>query len=272
MHTSGPWDARAQHGGPPGALMGRAIERCAPRADMIVARITCEILGPIPVGELEVPARIARGGRSVELVEAVARADGRDVARATAWRVLRASSEPVGHGVYAGHDGPGARQASVPRLPGEPASGQSGEPAQPTDAPPAGWGGGYLSAVEWRAVRGSFAVPGPATVWARLRYPLVPDEEVTALQRVLALADSASGISYELDFARWRFINPELSVHLHREPSGEWICLDAVTTISTGGAGLATSVLHDLDGPVGVSAQALLVAPRAAATSTAGQA
>jgi hypothetical protein len=251
--------------------MGRAIERCAPRADMIVARITCEILGPIPVGELEVPARITRGGRSVELVEAVARADGRDVARATAWRVLRASSEPVGHGASAGHGGHGAVQATVPGLPGEPAPGQPGEPsAQPKDAPPGGWGGGYLSAVEWRAVRGSFAVPGPATVWARLRYPLVPDEEVTALERVLALADSASGISYELDFARWRFINPELSVHLHREPSGEWICLDAVTTISAGGAGLATSALYDLDGPVGVSAQALLVAPRAA-TSTADQ-
>ena len=44
--------------------------------------------------------------------------------------------------------------------------------------------------------------------------------------------------------------------------AGEWICLDARTVISTGGAGLATSVLSDLDGQVGVGAQSLLVAPR----------
>ncbi len=59
---------------------------------------------------------------------------------------------------------------------------------------------------------------------------------------------------------RWLFINPELTVHLHREAAGEWICLDAQTAISTGGAGLATSVLSDRDGPVGVGAQSLLIA------------
>ncbi len=248
-HTSGPWDVRAQHGGPPSALLGRAIQHCAPRDDMIVARFTCEILGVIPVGELEVSARLARPGRSVELLEGVLRAGGRDVARATAWRVLRTSSDPVEHGA-----GPAA-------APGQPAS-----PAgRPRSKVPPGWGDGYLSAIEWRTVRGDFGVPGPATVWARQRYPLVPGEEVTPLQRVLVLADSASGVSGELDVSHWRFINPELSVHLHREAGGEWICLDAVTTISTGGAGLATSVLYDLDGPIGVSAQALLVTPRATA-------
>jgi hypothetical protein len=47
--------------------------------------------------------------------------------------------------------------------------------------------------------------------------------------------------------------------------------LDAVTTISGGGAGLATSVLYDLGGPFGVTAQALLVGPRAAATPEASR-
>ena len=60
----------------------------------------------------------------------------------------------------------------------------------------------------------------------------------------------------------WFFINCELTVHLHREAVGEWVCVDAATTVSPGGAGLATTVLSDLDGPVGVGAQALLVAPR----------
>jgi hypothetical protein len=240
VHTTGPWDARAQHGGPPSALLGRAIQRCAPRDDMIVARFTCEILGAIPVGELEVRARVARPGRSVELLEAVASAGSRDVASARAWRVLRTDSQPVE-----------SRLGRPPALP-------AGTVAQP----PGGWVDGYLSAIEWRPVRGSFASPGPATIWARLRYPLVPDEETGPLERVLAVADSGNGISAELDITRWQFINPELTVHLHRMAVGEWICLDAGTTISAGGAGLATSVLSDLDGPVGVGAQSLLVTAR----------
>lgn len=126
-------------------------------------------------------------------------------------------------------------------------------------------GGGYLAAMEWRAARGGFGVPGPAAVWARMRYPLVPGEEPAPLERVLAIADSGNGASWELDISRWHFINPELTVHLHREAAGEWVCLDAQTTISPGGTGLATSVLSDLDGPVGVGAQSLFVGPRAVA-------
>jgi hypothetical protein len=242
-HTAGPWDPASQHGGPPCALLGRAMQRCAPRDEMIVTRFTCEILRAVPVGELRVAARVARPGQSVELLEAVASAAGREVARASAWRVLRTSSAPVP-----------ARFEVPPALPAEPGTGEA--------LLSGAWTGGYLSAMEWRPVRGNIGSPGPATIWSRMRYPLVPDEEPGPLERVLATADSGNGISWELDLARWHFINPELTVHLHREAAGEWICLDAQTVITTGGAGLATSVLSDTQGPVGVGAQSLLVAPR----------
>lgn len=241
VHTTGPWDARHQHGGPPGALLARAVERCEPREDAVVARVTVEILGGIPVGEVTLTSRMARPGRRVELVEASLAAGGRTVARATAWRIQRSEGVHV-----------------APRHP-MPAP----LPAPTTDwDTPEGWIDGYLSAVEWRTTGGRFDQPGPGAVWTRLRHPLVPDEEPTGLQRVMAVADSGSGISSELDQRRWHFINPELTVHLHRVPMGEWIGLDAVTTISDGGVGLATSVLSDVEGPVGVGAQSLLVAPR----------
>jgi hypothetical protein len=58
------------------------------------------------------------------------------------------------------------------------------------------------------------------------------------------------------------FINTDLTVHLHREPAGEWIGMDAGTTIGPDGAGTATSVLHDGSGPVGRGEQALLITSR----------
>jgi len=239
-HTAGPWDSRSQHGGPPSALLGRAMERCQPRADMMVARFTCEILRAIPVGDINVQARLARPGRNVELLEATASADGVEVARAVAWRVHRTGSPAVP-----------SRLPSPPALP-------DGSPTRP----PTGWSDGYLSAIEWREARGSFSAPGPATLWTRMRYPLVPDEEPTPLERVLTVADSGSGVSWELDMNRWLFINPELTVHWHREAAGEWICLDAQTAVSPGGAGLATSAVSDQEGPVGIAAQSLLITPR----------
>ena len=238
-HTTGPWDARFQHGGPPSALLGRAVERCSPRDDVVVARMTVEILGAVPVGELQQRSRMLRPGRSVELVEAVLSSGGRDVARAAAWRVLRTTQHVA------------SRATPPPPL-----------PEHSSSAGAEGWVDGYLSAVEWRFSSGRFGEVGPCTAWARLRHPLVPDEESSPLTRVLAVADSGSGLSGELDMTRWHFINPELTVHLHREAVGEWVCLDATTTISPGGAGLATTVLSDLQGSVGVGSQSLLVAPR----------
>jgi hypothetical protein len=116
--------------------------------------------------------------------------------------------------------------------------------------------------MEWRALRGAFDEPGPATVWARQRVGLVAGEEPTALQRLLTVADSGNGVSNLLDPRRWWFINTELTVHLHREPAGEWIGLDAHTVIGTHGVGIARSTLHDQTGPVAAGAQALLVRPR----------
>jgi hypothetical protein len=239
VHTTGPWDARFQHGGPPSALLGRAVENVAPRDDVMVARMTVEILGPIPVADLDLRATVVRPGRSVELVEAVLAADGRDVARASAWRVLRTAANTIA-----------SRLQQPPPLPDEAVEREHD------------WVDGYLSAIEWRFARGHFMDRGPAAAWSRMRVPLVPDEPPSPLQRVLVVADSGNGVSSELNMQKWHFINPELSVHLHREPVGEWICLDAMTSISTDGAGLATSVLSDLDGPVGVGAQTLLVARR----------
>jgi hypothetical protein len=120
----------------------------------------------------------------------------------------------------------------------------------------------YIAAMEWRFVHGSFFELGPATAWLRMRMPLVEGEDPTPLQRVLTAADSSSGISGALDFSQWVYVNPDLSVHLHRPLEGVWVCLEAATTPEPSGVGLTAAALYDRRGPIGRSAQSLFVAPR----------
>ena len=91
---------------------------------------------------------------------------------------------------------------------------------------------------------------------------LVDDEPWSPVPRLLTLADSASGVSSALDPSEWGFLNTELSVHVLRPPVGEWLCLEAVTQLSSGSVGLAMSSVYDEKGLVARTAQALLVAPR----------
>jgi Thioesterase-like superfamily len=240
--TRGPWSPDSQHAGPPSALLGRAISDVDGRDDMQVARITFEILKPVPVTELDVTAELVRPGKSVELVEATLKADGGTVMRARAWRIRKADLklEPI------------VTDTPPPPLPKEDA-----------DAALFNFGYfGYLDAMEWRAVKGGFTVPGPATVWARMRVPLIEGDATRALDRVLVLADSGNGISATLDWSRWVFINPDLSVYLYRLPEGEWVCLDAATTVEPSGIGMAASVLSDETGPIGRGMQSLFISSR----------
>jgi hypothetical protein len=124
------------------------------------------------------------------------------------------------------------------------------------------WQCGFLAAIEWRFVRGGYALPGSAIAWTRMRYPLIEGEAVTPAQRLLLSADSANGISSPFDIRSWQFIPPELTVHCLRPPVGEWICLDASTQVQSEGVGLATADLYDEQGLVGRSAQALFISQR----------
>ena len=171
-------------------------------------------------------------------MEAVLTAD-RPVARATAWLfpaiATSAAEDPVA-------------------LPHGPADGE--------EVPfPESWGSGYLEATEWRWVSGHVE-QGRATAWIRPRIPLVDSEAWSPVTRLLTVADSASGVSSALDPARWLFLNTELTVHVLRPPVGEWLCLDAETTLASGSVGLATSSVYDERGLVARTAQALLIARR----------
>ena len=242
--TRGPWDPEAQHAGPPAALLGREIERHPGEGGPgRVGRITCEIMRSVPLAPLSVAVEVLRPGRRVELVEARLSDEDGEVMRATAWRFRSDSVEiPPGLGSADPQPGPAA-----------------GEPKPFFDT---GQTVGYHTAMEYRFVTGGFREPGPATVWMRMRQPLVDSEEPSPLQRVLAAADSGNGVSAALDYRRYLFINVDLTVQLHRLPAGEWVCLDAVTIPEPTGVGLSDTALFDERGAIGRATQTLLVAER----------
>jgi hypothetical protein len=239
--TVGPWGADLQHGGPPSALLVREFERLEGAWPFTVVRHTVEILGPVPVTDVRVEARVVRSGRSVEMVEGELTAGGRVALRARAWRI---------------------RQADLD-LPPDALGGAPAPPMPAEDtALPDSWTAPLITAFQMRFVHGGWRDPGPATVWARLRPALVDGEEPTPLQRLMVLADSGNGISNALPPSRFVFINPELTVHLSRYPEGEWMCLEASTVADPHGFGLAYSQLYDERGLVGRGAQSLFLGPR----------
>jgi hypothetical protein len=241
--TAGPWSPKTQHGGPPAALLGRAIERHEPRPGFRVARITLEIPRPIPVGILEVTVRTVRSGGRAELIEGEVVSDGQPVLLARAWRFA-------------------ASPADTPRL--RPAT---TAPPLPAPQPPHTMKGahmeGYVSAIEWRfGPDAGFDTPGPGWAWARQRIPLVAGAPDTPLTRALTLADSNWAVGFELDHWRQLVINTDITLVLHRDPVGEWMCLRATTAANPAGSGLAQGQLDDAEGDCGRILQTLLIAER----------
>lgn len=242
--TAGPWAVGFQHAGPPAALLGRAIERCDGAEEFRVGRITFELRRPVPIGGLTV--RTSRQpGRRVDRVEAVLHdAGGTELIRALALRVRSV-------------DTTAAAELAPPAAPALP-------PPTAPPAPPAAFFPspvGYHTAMEVSFVTGSWDEPGPAQAWLRPRVALVDDEPCSPLGRVLVAADSGNGLSAVLDPSVWRFVNPDLSVALQREPTSDWVGLAARTGVGGDGRGLAVADVYDLAGPIGSSVQTLLIEP-----------
>ncbi|TMM16671.1 MAG: thioesterase family protein [Actinobacteria bacterium] len=236
-----PWSSETLHGGSVAALLARAVEHRSPGDGRQFTRLTVELMRPVPVAPLRVEADVVRPGRKVQLIEASLWDGEAMLARARAL-LLRTTDAPVPEGA----------RATGPVVPGP-------EQGRETPSPRGDYEALHNAGTEIRFVKGFFAEPGPATVWIRLRQPVVADEEPSPLQRVAAAADFGNGVSAVLDFSRWMFVNPDLTVYLNRLPVGEWVCLEARTEVEGHGIGMAHSRLHDERGPIGRSAQSLLL-------------
>ncbi|HEX9260641.1 MAG TPA: acyl-CoA thioesterase domain-containing protein, partial [Acidimicrobiales bacterium] len=185
-YASGPWDEAALHGGPVAALLARAVEAIPADAPLHVARLTVELMRPVPLRPLHISATITRPGRKVQLVDAsiVDSTTDAEVARARALRIRAADvALPYDDPHHAEHltlEPPPPGPAGVPR---QRSTWDAGRVAFHSDG------------AEHRFVAGTWIDPGPVTLWVRLLVPLFEGERPTGLQRAVAAADFANGVA-----------------------------------------------------------------------------
>lgn len=184
---------------------------------MAIVDARVDFLGAIPRGPVAVNPTLLRPGRRVELVTAVMTAADRKVAEARCWR-MQTSPDSTRFA-----SGPAESQEPIPPQPQG-----SYLPGVADDWP-------YGRATDWRFVTGGYHQLGPATVWTRPLLPLIAGERTSAVQAVAIVADSINGISSQLDSRKWLFVPTSLTLTFARPPAGEWLRLDADTTLGPDG-------------------------------------
>ena len=237
----GPWSADACHAGPVTGLLARAVERAVD--DKQLVRITADYLRPIPMAGFRIDTEIVRSGRSTTNCRAtLVNADGKVCAMATSLHLVVSDFVEL---PTSSIDCPSREAAN----PGHFAV----EPAHHDRSFFGNW-------IEVAYPPGESNSPGPATIWMRAPR-LLANESPSPFQCVCPLADCGNGISRNAELTEASFVNPDLTIVLHRLPETEWLASSAISFWEPTGIGLSQATLFDEKGPIGVASQTLLVQP-----------
>ena len=239
-NAAGPWGP-SQHGGAPSALITRVAEATPSLAPMRIARLTVDLMRPVPLAPLAIRTEIVREGKKLQLLAISLWAEDQEVVRASVLRLRRA-------------DLPLPPEATAPAitLPG-PEAGRP--PSGRSDCP-------FNTGVEMRGVNGMFGTPGPASVWFRVHRPIIAGEAILPSMRAAVTGDYCNGTSSFLDFRKWTFINADLQISFARDPVGEWILLDGETFTGPDGAAHSFARLGDSQGWFGRAGQSVILEKR----------
>lgn len=238
--TAGPWQHGAMHGGAPSALLAHVAGSMRTLVPMSTARLTFEFARPVPIGVLQVDARILREGKKIQIIDLTLHDSIDQFVHA---RVLRIRVADVAS----------PTESDAPPMP------PPTEPATHIET----LGGAFAeTASEVRFVTGGLRIPGHGFAWQRLLVPVVEDEETITESRVVAAADFTNGVGSIFDAADVAFINPDLTVYIHRRSRGEWIGLDSQSHHAGIGSGVAQSHLYDTESRFGAAFQSLYLDPQ----------
>lgn len=241
-HAAGPWSPDMQHGSAPSGLVTWAAEAMPTPVPMHIARLTIDLMRPVPLATLAIETEVLRQGRKIQLCEVRLKADDVLVVRATVLKIRSEVQELPAGIADAPIDVPGPEQSRV-------------EPADFSSSP-------FVSGMSLRAARGGFAHPGSSAIWYRVDRPLVEGAPISQVMRAVVASDFSNATSVALDFKHWTFLNADLTISLSRQPVGDWILLDGDCNIGPDGAGLAMARLGDERGYFGRAVQSLVIERR----------
>ncbi len=241
-NAAGPWSPDMQHGSAPSGLVTWAAEAMPTPVPMHVARLTIDLMRPVPLAPLAIETEVLRQGRKIQLCEVRLKVRDVLVVRATVLKI-RSEVQDLPPGIAdAPIDLPGPEQSRV-------------EPADFSSSP-------FVSGMSLRAARGGFAHPGSSAIWYRVDRPLVEGVPISQVMRAVVASDFSNATSVALDFRHWTFLNADLTISLSRQPVGDWILLDGDCNIGPDGAGLAMARLGDQHGYFGRAVQSLVIEKR----------
>lgn len=243
--TTGPWRPDAMHGGPPGALIARAMHHALEQGE-VLARAAVDLEAPVPLEALSVDVERREVSRRVSKIDIALRAGESQVASGSAV-VLRPMAFPS------------AERTSTP--PPKLAGPELAVPGAGAfhDAPVVY----HRDAIEYRWEIGGFDVEGPSVVWIRLLHPVVEGETTSGLEHLFAVADFGSPIAHGLHrtngLADVTLINVDVSLTLSRMPSGRWVRLECVDAFSNpAGYGISLTRIWDIEGLLGAGSHTQL--------------
>jgi Thioesterase-like superfamily len=238
-NAAGPWDPQMQHGSAPAALVVWAAEAIPTPQPMQIARVSVDLMRPVPLATLTLETEVLREGRKIQLCAVRLRAGSLLVVAATVLKIrTQVLTLP-----------PDVTDLPV-ELPGPDQAHEDGSTGSP-----------FVTGISVRAARGRIGEPGPGAIWFRVDRPLVEGSAVSQAMRAVVTADFCN-TSTVLDFRHWTFLNADLTVNFARAPVGDWMLLDAESWIGPDGVGLAMARLADQRGYFGRAIQSLVVEKR----------
>jgi len=237
--ATGPWFPGVQHGGAVLGLFARAVEATPAAGPMMLTRLTVDMSRRVPMAPTRVDTEVVRDGRRVQALELRLDVNGETVARATAMRV-RIDATVV----------PADKVTAWP---------EDAMPPGPDDTPVMTGDWSAADFIDNFTMRRIETDPGRARTWLRMHVPLVDGETTSPTVLAAIVADMIPSAGTIVDFDDYLSVNPDLSVHLHRPPQGEWIGHTALVRVSPDGYGQTDAQLCDRNGAFGRSLKSLLI-------------
>lgn len=237
-YARGPWNPEFLDGAAVSALLAHTVEAGRPSLERQLARLTIDLLAPVPMAPLRVVRQQVYEGKRFEVVDVtVLTADERMVCRASALLISEDDQPPF----------------QMPATEIELSPGPEESRPFPYESAPVS----FLNAQEMRFSR-PISHESPGALWTRLNVPAFPDAPITPVVRAAAAADRASPATGMTPDMGATAINADMSIHFGRQPAGEWIGVEGLARLPGRGQGLGAAYLRDEAGLFGAASVSLM--------------